>query len=134
MQPLCLPSRGEHHAIHVLLVLMLSGGLARGSSCPSLSQRTSLVRSADASSARCHCDADRPSEWEITCIRDTGSISGSDAERYPVHDVPSVGASQPSFVIKFLNSDTIEITCDELVPDFKPAMFQGTNICIPVPL
>ena len=112
----------------VLLLVLLAYSLPPlvVGDCPTGPQRRSLVRTPQAVSVRCHCEADRPGEWELTCIAEAPAEAAAAPDH---HDVRTL--SQPSFVVKFFNSNTIEITCDESVPDFKPAMFQGTNICLP---
>ena len=120
--------------------------------CPSREQLKSLVK--DPSQDHCFCNTDGFTEgWEINCLRDT-NLKGRSSVKHNLHDsnvnltsvkevrdVVSTGtvddhdelihgfqAAPLSFSIKSSDSKSIEVNCDQSVPDFKPAMFQGKNL------
>lgn len=107
-------------------------------SCPTNQQLKSLINSRRDDKLECFCstDASHASEgWEVTCLRSRDAMSsmpgngthgshGADADD-DSSDFYTVDASPLGFTIRFSQKKVIEITCDESVPDFKPAVFQG---------
>lgn len=113
------------------------------SSCPIREQLKSLVR--DPSREDCHCDQDGFTEgWEISCLKVSSHVKDSQAtvkHKFTTinstfvkeardtstdgHHHPDLHESSLSFSIKSSDNKAIEVNCDESVPDFKPAMFQG---------
>ena len=112
------------------------------SSCPNREQLKSLVR--DPSREDCHCDQDGFTEgWEISCLKVSSHVKDSQAATAKhktinssfvkevrdtstdEHHHPDLHGSSLSFSVKSSDNKAIEVNCDESVPDFKPAMFQG---------
>lgn len=97
--------------------------------CPSSSHINSLLESKPGTenSLICDCTSD-PSPtsigWDINCIKKVAEVAPEPTINNNDYSEYTLQAHPLAFTIKYVHDKSIEITCDEQAPDFKPAMFQ----------
>lgn len=99
----------------LILLLILSPSQSTRSVCPTHSQLQSLVKDPR---DRCTCDPDNfTGGFDIECVNSSGNSTN-----YGHFGDFTI---TPHFSIKLAENRAILVNCDDYVPDFKPAMFQG---------